>query len=119
MGDTPHPLRYDGAVLPGAMVRKKLRTNTEGVARTPVPRTSRPRRPSNCSRTRPPEAEHRETASLSALRALKKSRADVEALGSPTSSRADSRSPTGAGENDQRTHHTRQPDPRHGPEVGR
>ncbi|WP_187280191.1 hypothetical protein [Streptomyces sp. IB2014 016-6] len=29
MGDTPHPLRYDDAVLPGAMVRKKLRTNTE------------------------------------------------------------------------------------------
>ncbi|MFD6992764.1 hypothetical protein [Streptomyces sp. NPDC059943] len=122
-------------------------------ARTTVPRTGGPRCPSSCSRIwaaapergdQEPEAEHGETVDLSALRALKKSRTDVEALGfadeqlrrlqgaytragdqsrertARHADRQDDDAPQLLRENDgHQAHRPRQPGPHRGPEVGR
>ncbi|MFD5898668.1 hypothetical protein [Streptomyces sp. NPDC060366] len=88
-----------------------------------------------------PEAERRETVDLSALRALKKSRTDVEALGFTdeqlrrlqgaytragdqsrrrTARHADRQDANASHhEDDQQTHHPQQPDSHRGPEAGR
>ncbi|MFE3249822.1 MobF family relaxase [Streptomyces sp. NPDC059209] len=145
------PLRYDRAVLAAAVVRGKLRTTTarrgcayDGAAHqqaaTPEQLLAHP--PAAPERgDQEPEAEHRGMVDLSALRALKKSRTDLEALGFTdeqlrlllqVSTRAGHQSRRRAAEradrqgadaphreDDQQTHHPQQPGPHHGPEAGR
>ncbi|MFI2292943.1 MobF family relaxase [Streptomyces niveus] len=144
------PLRYDRAVLASAVVRGKLRTTTaRGRAydvaahqQAAMPEQLLPRPAAAPEHgDQEPEAEHRERVDLSALRALKKSRTDVEALEftddqlrrlQEVSTRAGDQSRRRTAEradrpgadaphreDDQQTHHPRQPDPGHGPEAGR
>ncbi|MCX4657667.1 hypothetical protein [Streptomyces uncialis] len=87
------PLRYDRAVLAAGVVREKLRTTLTTAGRgydiaahqqaampeqlLPPPATAEPDRDDD---QEPEEAEPREAVDLTAVRALKKSRTDVEAL---------------------------------------
>ncbi|MGW7821952.1 hypothetical protein ACWGLF_28385 [Streptomyces puniciscabiei] len=85
------PLSYDRAVLAGAVVREKLRTTTTAVRgpaydvvahqQAAMPEQLLAPRPANPEHDdQEPEADPRETIDLTALRALRKSRTDVEAL---------------------------------------
>ncbi|MFB8351516.1 MobF family relaxase [Streptomyces niveus] len=145
------PLRYDRAVLAATVVRGKLRTTTarrgrayDGAAHqqaaTPEQLLTHPATAPERG-DQEPEAEHRETVDLPALRALKKSRTDVEALGftdeqlrrllqvstraghqsrKRTAERADRQGADAPHrEDNQQTHHPRQPGPCHGPDAGR
>ncbi|MFF2183749.1 hypothetical protein [Streptomyces sp. NPDC058155] len=148
------PLRYDRAVLAAAVVRGKLRTTIarrvrayggaahqqaampEQVLALPVAAPERG--------DQEPEVERRGTVDLSAPRALKKSRTDVEALGftdeqlrrllevstragdqsreraARHADRQDDDAPQLLRENDcHQAHRPRQPGPHRGPEVGR
>ncbi|MFE2500250.1 hypothetical protein [Streptomyces scopuliridis] len=85
------PLRYDRAVLASAVVRGKLRTTTARRGRAyDVAAHQQAAMPEQVLAhlaaapergDQEPEAERRATVDLSALRALKKSRTDMEALG--------------------------------------
>lgn len=130
------PLRYDRAVLAGAVVREKLRTAA-------VPEQLVAHREDTGPDRREPGKEPRSAIDLTAVRALKKSRTDVEALGltdeqlrriqdasarageqcrKRAAEQADRQDAGGAGrvrESDQQPYHPEQPDPHHRPEAGR
>ncbi|WP_146228961.1 MobF family relaxase [Streptomyces sp. NWU339] len=147
------PLRYDRAVLAGAMVREKLRTATATAVggraydvaahqQAAMPELLLAHQDTDPDRPEP-EDEPRSAMDLTALRALKKSRTDVEALeftdeqlrrlqgaftkaadqARKTMNRYADRKETGAPhpgrEDDQCAHRPQQPDPHHGPEAGR
>ncbi|MFD6331661.1 hypothetical protein ACFWGI_19085 [Streptomyces niveus] len=146
------PLRYDRAVLASAVVREKLRTTTARRGRaydvTAHQQAAMGEQllahPAVTGPDRPEPGEGPQSAiDLTAVRDVKKSRTDVEALGftdeqlrrlREVSTRAgeQSRKRTAeqagrqdAGavgrmrENDQQTHHSKQPDPPYQPEAGR
>ncbi|HCA85382.1 MAG TPA: hypothetical protein DEQ61_07740 [Streptomyces sp.] len=145
------PLRYDRAVLAGAVVREKLRTTTAVRGRAYDVTTHQQAAMSEQLLThkdadpgRPePEAGPRSAIDLTALRALKASCTDVEALDLTDerlrrlqdaftkaadhahatmdryADREDAGAPRPAREDDQRAHRPQQPDPHHGREAGR
>ncbi|MFC9431660.1 MobF family relaxase [Streptomyces sp. NPDC056987] len=156
LGEVPRvPLRYERAVLAGAMVREKLRTTTVTAVRgqaydvvahqqAAMPeQLLAPPGPDSEDVGQEPEAGPRETIDLTALRALRQSRTDVEALdftagqlrrvtdaftkagdGARARTRKHARpenapAPHPAREDDQRAHHPPRTDPHRGPEAGR
>lgn len=92
MGIPRIPLQYERAALAGAVVHEQLRTTTTATVRgrrTTLSPISRRRCPSGWSCARPPTPGHDdqepetapgEAIGMRALRALRKSRTDVEAL---------------------------------------
>lgn len=149
------PLQYERAVLAGAVVREKLRTTTAAAMRGrayDVARHQQAAMPEQLlapaaadpeDGDQEPDAGPREAIDMTALRALKTSRTDVEALDltderlrhlqdafNKSADRAretmsryadleDTTPPRPAREDDQRAHRPQQPDRHRGPEAGR
>ncbi|WP_405498907.1 hypothetical protein OG501_00055 [Streptomyces niveus] len=147
-GETPRvPLRNDRAVLASAVVREKLRTaaalgrayDVAAHQQAAVPEQLLAHREDTGPDRPEPGKEPRSAIDLTAVRALKKSRTDVEALGltdeqlrriqdasarageqcrKRAAEQADRQDAGGAGrvrESDQQPYHPKQPDPHHRP----
>uniref|UniRef100_UPI003D757FD8 relaxase domain-containing protein n=1 Tax=Streptomyces sp. NRRL F-5630 TaxID=1463864 RepID=UPI003D757FD8 len=148
------PLQYDRAVLAGAVVREKLRTTTTAAVRGrayDVVTHQQAAMPEQLLAPEPADPEYddqeqkpgrREALDLTALRALRESRTDVESLDltaerlrhlqdafTEAADRASATMDRYAGQNDaaaarpvrqddQRTSHSQQRDPRQGPQTG-
>ncbi|MGW2425610.1 MobF family relaxase [Streptomyces sp. NPDC001709] len=145
------PLQYERAVLAGAVVREKLRTTTvwrrayDVVAHQQAAMPEQLLAPAAAgpeNDDQEPEVGRRDAIDMTALRALRESRTDVEALDLTadrlrhlqdafTKTADDSRARADryaeqddadavrpVGQDDQRTHHLQQPDPRQGPKAG-
>ncbi|MEU7348706.1 MobF family relaxase [Streptomyces bacillaris] len=146
------PLQYERAVLAGAVVREKLRTTVVRGRGYDVARHQQAAMPEQLLAPEPadperddqePEAGVEEAIDMAALRALKASRTDVEALdftaeqlrratevftkaGDEAAARTkkctdplDAPAPHPVREDDQRAHRPQQPDRHRGPETGR
>ncbi|MFH8574332.1 hypothetical protein [Streptomyces sp. NPDC017993] len=135
------PMRYDRALLASAVAQEKLRTTTAARGRAydiathqqaAMPEQLLANQETDLEPGRPEqETGPRSAIDLTALRALKKSRADIESLEltaerlrhlqdafTKAADREDASAPHPAPEDDQRTHHPQQPGPHHRRQTG-